>query len=186
MAHTISAVSVASAYSEPHIHSVHSSARAIPAYEPPLEFESAAEPDPVDDRQLELDLRPPSTAEANSATILAFPPSRMREPEPEIAQWARSLIQATLEALHGARSPMQLRKWFAPPVHAALVSRSACVARATSTPPRITVRSVRTSVVSAGRVEASAVVDVAGRCRAVALQLQMYDGRWRVTALEMA
>ncbi|MCX6461478.1 MAG: Rv3235 family protein [Actinobacteria bacterium] len=180
MSHAISAVSVASAYSEAPV--VQSTARAIPAYEPPLEFDAAADPEPIDDRQLELDLRPP----ASSATILTFPSSRMREPEPELAQWAKSLIQATLEALHGARSPMQLRKWFAAPVHAALVSRSACIARSTSTPPRITVRSVRTSVVSTGRVEASAVVDVAGRCRAVALQLQMYDGRWRVTALEMA
>ncbi len=186
MAHTISTVSVVSAYSQAPMASAHSTARAIPAYEPPLEFDSAADPEPVDDRQLELDLRPSSPAPSTTATVLAFPSSRMREPEPELAQWAQSLIQATLEALHGARSPMQLRKWFAPPVHAALVSRSACVARSTSTPPRITVRSVRTSVISTGRVEASAVVDVAGRCRAVALQLQMYDGRWRVTALEMA
>jgi hypothetical protein len=178
--------SAASAYVDALSSTAVSTARAIPAYEPSLECEFAADPDPIDDRQLELDLRPGAPAAESSATVLAFPASRMREPEPELAQWAKSLIQATLEALHGARSPMQLRKWFAPPVHAALVTRSACVARATSTPPRITVRSVRTSVISTGRVEASAVVDVAGRCRAVALQLQMYDGRWRITALEMA
>ena len=98
---------------------------------------------------------------------------------------APSFPLATLEALHGARSPMQLRRWLSPPVHAALQARAAVISRAGGTPPRIGLHSCRLLEMSEGCVEVFAVVEVGARCRAVALRMQTYDGRWRVTALEM-
>ena len=158
----------------------------IPDYEPPRESTPPISDTPVSQAQLVLDLRSvPTTVDGPDATVIAFPAARTREPAPDPAAWARSIIQATLEALHGIRAPGQLRRWYAPRVHAALATRAACVTRVLAAPPTIVVRSVRTAVVGVGRVEASGVVEVAGRCRAVALQMQTYDGRWRVTALEI-
>ena len=164
-------------------------AHPVPEYEPAEETGR-----PVHHGQLAFDLptapdtpsapSAPSDPSAPSATVIDFPASRVREPAPDPNQWARSIIVATLESLHGIRSPGQLRRWYAPRVHAAVAARAAR-ARHTGTPPRIVVRSVRTTLVSDGRVEASGVVEVAGRCRAIALQMTTYDGRWRVTALEI-
>jgi len=150
----------------------------LPEFEPPLEPEPPARAAP------RLIDRAGSAGRAPVATVLEFPAARFPEPPPDPNQWARAIILATLEALHGARSPLQLRRWFSPPVHAAVTARAACAPRS-GKPPRIYVRSVRTTVVGEGRVEAAGVVEVAGRCRAVALQMRMYDGRWRVTALEI-
>ena len=161
-------------------------AHPVPEYEPAEETGRQ-----VHHGQLAFDLPTvPDTSSASSApsapsaTVIDFPASRVREPAPDPNQWARSIIVATLESLHGIRSPGQLRRWYAPRVHAAVAARAAR-ARHTGTPPRIVVRSVRTTMVSDGRVEASGVVEVAGRCRAIALQMTTYDGRWRVTALEI-
>ena len=125
------------------------------------------------------------TAQTESASVLAFPASKMREPAPEPSQWARSIMQATLEALHGVRPTGQLRRWYAPRVHAAVTARAACGVRVMSSPPKIIVRSVRTVSVGEGRIEASGVFEIGGRCRAIAMRMQTYDGRWRVTALEI-
>ena len=158
----------------------------IPDFDPPKRNESDPHDSIVSHTQLVLDLRSAPTAiDGPDATVINLPPSRHREPPPDPAAWARSIIQATLEALHGIRAPGQLRRWYAPRVHAALAARAACVTRVLATPPTIVVRSVRTAVVGAGRIEASGVVEVSGRCRAVALRMQTYDGRWRVTALEI-
>lgn len=148
----------------------------IPDREPPIDA-PAADADPHAEGQLTLDLR--------SGTVVPFPASRMREPAPDPAHWARAIVLATFEALHGARAPIQLRRWFAPPVHAALTARAACITRSLATPPRITIHSVRATEVDVGRVETTSVVEVNGRCRAVAMCMRMYDGRWRVTALEI-
>lgn len=146
----------------------------------------ALDPD-FDDAAIALAATP--TAEPGgqhqSAAVLAFPASKMREPAPEPSQWARSIMQATLEALHGVRPTGQLRRWYAPRVHAAVTARAACGVRIMSTPPKIIVRSVRTVSVGEGRIEASGVFEVGGRCRAIAMRMQTYDGRWRVTALEI-
>jgi len=155
-------------------------AHPVPEYEPAEETGR-----PIHHGQLAFDLMtPPHDSSESSATVIDFPASRVREPAPDPTQWARSIIVATLESLHGIRSPGQLRRWYAPRVHAAVAARAAR-ARPTATPPRIVVRSVRTIMVSEGRIEASGVVEVAGRCRAIALQMTTYDGRWRVTALEI-
>jgi len=148
----------------------------IPDREPPIDSPRVA-PDVPSEGQLSLDI--------SSATVVPFPASRMREPAPDPAHWARAIVLATFEALHGARAPIQLRRWFAPPVHAALTARAACITRSLATPPRITIHSVRATEVDIGRVETTSVVEVNGRCRAVAMCMQMYDGRWRVTALEI-
>lgn len=151
----------------------------LPHFEPHLGDASASPP------VISYRMPTPTAATTRPGMVLEFPVARMREPTPDPTQWARGIIQATLEALNGARAPGQLQRWFAPRVHAALVARAACGRRATAVPPKITVRSVRTVSVGEGRVEAVGVVEVAGRCRAVALRMQTYDGRWRVTALEI-
>lgn len=163
--------------------------RPVPAYEPPLD----GAPDALGTHEVgEVGVtssrpNPPDgdASPVSGAQVLAFPASRMREPPPEPSRWAAAMIVATLETLHGARTPGQLRRWLSPPVHAAVAARAACITRSTATPPRILIRSIHATEVDTGRVEAAAVVEVAGRCRAIALQMRTYDGRWRVTALEI-
>lgn len=144
--------------------------------DPPFDDERTVMRTPMVDGQLALDLR-------GARTTRVALPSESGPPEPQ--RFAHFIVVATLEALHGVRSAAQLRRFLAPRVHAAVAARAACAVRRIGSPPPIVVRSTRADHVSEARVEACAVVEVAGRCRAVALRLQAYDGRWRVTALEM-
>ena len=109
---------------------------------------------------------------------------------PDLDAWVARLAAGALEVLHGSRPAGQLMRWFEPRVHRALADRAARVRPVPGGAPRVAVRSVHVSVRAATRdvpvvAEAAAVVAVGPRCRAVALRLSPYHGRWRVTALEV-
>ncbi|OMH27043.1 hypothetical protein BKD30_03905 [Tersicoccus phoenicis] len=117
-----------------------------------------------------------------------------------IAQ-TRAVGQAILEVLAGARPASQLIRWMDPTVHDALVLRADLVragaARAAArggpgTPGQrrppfrgATVRSVHACRVTARRYELSLVISEPGRCRAMALRLELRHLQWRVTALQI-
>jgi hypothetical protein len=108
---------------------------------------------------------------------------------PDLDAWVGRLAAAVMEVLHGTRPAGQLTRWLAPRVHRALADRAARVRPLRDGPPLVCVRSVRTSQRPGdggrGAVEAAVVVAVGPRCRAVALRLEPYAQRWRITALEV-
>ncbi|OMH35169.1 Rv3235 family protein [Tersicoccus sp. Bi-70] len=124
-----------------------------------------------------------------------------------IAQ-TRAVGQAILEVLAGARPAGQLVRWMDPTVHEALVLRAELVRASTlrsdhargpagapgrtgTTEPRrplfrqATVRSVHACRVTARCYEMSLVISEPGRCRAMALRLELRHLQWRVTALQL-
>lgn len=105
---------------------------------------------------------------------------------PDPAGWARRLITATLEACDGTRSAEQLSRWLTPEVRERVARRGMLArrrARRPHRPPRV--RTLLTCHPADGVVEVSAVVQVDGRVRALALRMSGVDGRWLVTALEL-
>ena len=110
---------------------------------------------------------------------------------PDPVRWARQFVQAAVEVAVGLRPAAQLVRWTDEEVYARLARRCDVATRARLAgrlrvpPGRTRVRSVRTSEVARGVVEASAVVSDGSRARAVALRLEGHDGRWRVTVLEL-
>ena len=108
---------------------------------------------------------------------------------PGAEQWGRRYVQVLLEVLAGRRPTTQLLRWSSTDVYASLQKRAALSARlrrgaSPARPPAVL--SVRASSPRDGVSEASAVVVDSGRVRAIALRLEGWDGRWRVTALETA
>jgi hypothetical protein len=118
---------------------------------------------------------------------------------PDPAGWAGQFVQAAVEVAAGLRQPSQLTRWTTGAVRDALARRGALNRRGPSTagpgaarpaavgaaPRRAVVRSVRASSPAPGVAEASAVVADGTRLRAVALRLEAFEGRWRVTALQI-
>ncbi len=107
---------------------------------------------------------------------------------PEASAVARTIAAATLEVLTGARPASQLLRWMAPDVYAQVSARSAAASarrRPGSPVPRTAVRGMTCCAPSDNVVEVATVVVVGPRVKALALRLEGWDGRWRVTALEL-
>lgn len=114
----------------------------------------------------------------------------------------RAVGQAILEVLAGARPAGQLVRWMDPVVHDGLVLRAELVRAAAvradtarpgqagpvaSRPPyrQATVRSVHPCRISMRCYEMALVISEPGRCRAMALRLELRHLQWRVTALHL-
>ena len=108
---------------------------------------------------------------------------------PEDREWVARFVQAATEVASGLRSSSQLIRWTTPEIHAGIHRRHALAARVRSAglykAGKPIVRSLRMQVVRRGVYEVAAVVADLDRCRAVALRVERFDGRWRVTALEV-
>lgn len=107
---------------------------------------------------------------------------------PDPAALVTTVAATTLEVLTGCRPVSQLLRWTTPEVHAALSARAGTAARRRrpgTTVQRTSVVRVSTCSPRDGVVEAAAVVTVGTRVRAMALRLEGWDGRWRVTVLEL-
>lgn len=117
------------------------------------------------------------------------PTGRADLPDPHF--WASRLTQAMLEVEAGVRPVAQLRRWTSDAVYTRLRRRTHRIrfvqTRAGQPQPgRVWVRSLRVCEPADGVAEVSAVVQDAGRTRAMAIRLEGADGRWRCTALEQA
>jgi hypothetical protein len=113
-------------------------------------------------------------------------PRRIRghAPEPpDPRSWSALLAQGIAEALSGHRPPQQLIRWTDEDVYEMLTHRLAGRVRTDGSRPLV--RSVRICRPRFGIVEVTAVVDVSGRCRALAFRLDAEDGHWRCTALDI-
>ena len=151
---------------------------AVPEPVPPLRLVDVV----ARDARGGADGRGAGQAESEITAFVARQPTRSAElPDPR--RWAVRLAQGIVEALHGHRPLQQLIRWTDEPVYR-LLERRRSVQRA-GTGPRPLVRSMRICQPGDGVVEASAVVETGGRCRALAMRLEGLDGRWRCTALEI-
>lgn len=121
------------------------------------------------------------------ADVVAVSPTRRRE----LAAWARTFAQASVEIVLGDRPASQLVRWTAPHVHRDLAHRARVVAQATVRQGaarrdaiRPQVGPVRLCFVRADAAEASFTVRYGARHRALAARLEERAGRWECVALE--
>ncbi len=115
----------------------------------------------------------------------ATPAAQLPDPAPMVT----AVVCASIEVLAGARPAAQMLRWLTSDAYAGLQRQAAAAARARrgSNAPvrRAAVRRVVTTAPRDGALEAAVVVQEGRRVRAVALRLEGWDGRWRVTALEV-
>jgi hypothetical protein len=104
---------------------------------------------------------------------------------PPAAAVAGSLVAAVLEGLAGRRPAAQLAVCATPAVCAAVARRAGAAARTRRSREPARLRSVHVSEPASGVAEVTAVVDLEGRVRALALRLEILAGRWRCTVLRM-
>lgn len=118
--------------------------------------------------------------------VVAYTPVR----EGQLADVSRVLpgiVLGMLEAMDGVRPVSQVSRWFAPAITERITRRGVVARRRGARPQHATrVLKVRVCRPATSIAEASVVVSHAGRVRAIALRLVGVDGRWIVTALEMA
>lgn len=109
-------------------------------------------------------------------------------PEPRL--WAGRLVQALVEVTSGVRPAAQLVRWTTTDVYAALqrrIVRSELLGQRAPGARRLgaIVRSIHVDEPAEGVAEVCAVVQHGMRCRAIALRLEGFDGRWQCTALQV-
>jgi len=108
---------------------------------------------------------------------------------PDVTATARALGLCVVEVLTGGRDVDSIARWITEDVHRHLLQRAAVATRARAlgararTRPRLQVGTVRTCTVQDGVVEAAVVVHTRSHARAVALRLELRQGRWRATAI---
>lgn len=105
---------------------------------------------------------------------------------PEPRAWLQRMAGAILECMTGVRSTGQIARWVSPLVYERVNARSVIAKRRGARPlHRSLVRRVHVCEPDDGVVEASVVVQLDGRVRAMALRMVGVDGRWMVTAMEI-
>lgn len=123
----------------------------------------------------------------NSTPPAAILPASAHPPQdlPDPLVWSRNLSRVIFDVLGGRRDVATIRRWLDPRLYRRLQARieSNPVPTQQSLPARV--RRAKIWAVSDTAVEASAVVEEKGRCRAIAMRLEVFRGRWKMTALEM-
>ncbi|MDZ5076250.1 Rv3235 family protein [Nesterenkonia sp. HG001] len=122
----------------------------------------------------------------------------LREERRQVIAVSRLICQAAMETLAGVRPVQQLRRWLDPLVYAKVQERSVLLehtrrltrghenpSRETTTPPRLSLRRIRTHSVEAGVWEVSVIFSEETRTRACAMRVEAHRGRWRAVALEL-
>lgn len=109
------------------------------------------------------------------------------DPEPLIT----NLVRCCVEILAGARELEQIARWVSDEVYLKLMRRVSFAARSRALKgipaqrPRFTITSIRIFEPAAGVIEATVVVQLPQRYRAVALRLEGLDSRWRATSISV-
>lgn len=108
----------------------------------------------------------------------------------DVRAWAARFAQAVVEVLGGDRPLSQLVRWTSPRIHADLARRvrilgqaSPALARQRAVRPQV--RSVHVFQPTGQSAEVSVHVRYGQRSRAIAARLELTDGLWRCTALEL-
>ncbi len=134
--------------------------------------------------------KPPNRRKRRTAEDDFGPRRTPRANLPEPRPWASRLVQAMVEATSGVRPVSQLVRWTTTDVYATIQRRIAhneLLNQHTPTGRRIgaIVRSIHVDEPADGVAEVCAVVQHGARCRAIALRLEGFDGRWQCTALQV-
>ncbi|MGO1545365.1 MAG: Rv3235 family protein [Gulosibacter sp.] len=110
-------------------------------------------------------------------------------PNPE--QLLRNLGRSVFEAMAGVREVEQMARWIAPDVYSGILARAQHAARArrvrgrSMRRPMIETRSCHWQSPRPGVVEATVLIDLGTRVRAVAIRLEVFRGRWRAERLNV-
>lgn len=119
-----------------------------------------------------------------------FAPQRTSSSElPDTEQFLRNLTIGVLEVFSGVREVDQLARWLTEDPYRKLVTRANLAARARSARgvpaarPVHQIMSIHQCSPADGVVEATLIVQVPTRVRAIAVRLEGMDGRWRATSL---
>ncbi len=117
---------------------------------------------------------PPGSANLNQSREL-----------PDAQVWSRNMSRVLFDVLAGRRDVTTVRRWVEPHLYRRLQIRAE--ASPAHTPQSIPARvlSSRVCYPSKTVAEASIVVQEQGRSRAVAMRLESFRGRWKITALEI-
>ena len=121
--------------------------------------------------------------------LVRTPAERSTTGRPDARAWALKLAQAVTEVLAGDRPATQLLRWTTARIYADLSRRAATTARELTvvrsgrTRPKVT--RVVVCDVREGVVEASAIVDLGARTRAMAMRLEASGEHWVCTVLQM-
>lgn len=108
-------------------------------------------------------------------------------PDPE--PMAINLARCSIEAMAGVREPEQLARWVDDEVYRRMLNRIVLATRAraaTGKPPGrpiLSIGTVRLCEPRAGVVEATVIVHMRPRVRAVAVRLEAVGTRWRASVL---
>lgn len=137
----------------------------------------------VDEPRGDTLARPPDEPDPFVAQFTARRPTS-GDALPEPRRWSARLAQAIMETLYGQRPVQQLLRWTDDAVYSRIIGRLPTRPRVTPG-VRPTLRSIRVCTPTDGVAEASAVIQVGRRCRALAMRLEGLDGQWRCTALEI-
>lgn len=132
----------------------------------------------------------PASAAARSDAFFA-PQRTSTERLPSAEVFLRNVVRGVLEVFAGVREAEQLARWTTEEVYRAVVVRAGLAARARSArrmpAPRDVhdIRSVHLFSPADGVVEATVIASARTRTRAIAVRIEGWDGRWRVTALAL-
>lgn len=135
-------------------------------------------------------VKPPSRRRRRNPDDDFGPRHTPRASLPEPRPWASRLVQAIVEVTSGVRPVSQLVRWTTTDVYATIQRRIAhneLLNQRSATGRRIgaIVRSIHVDEPADGVAEVCAVVQHGARCRAIALRLEGFDGRWQCTALQV-
>lgn len=124
-----------------------------------------------------------ATPTVRSARPDAPPAGRGRTPDrPEAARLAGLLVQLTAEVTAGRRPLAQLDRVLSPSL-ARRIAAGLAPGRPRPEQPQRIVRAVAGPPTPSGAVEATVVIERAGRISAIAVRLERHHGAWRATEL---
>ena len=131
---------------------------------------------------LALDFAPPPEPTAPRLRVVAGGRA-------ELDAFAHRFASVVVEVVGGDRGPSQLVRWTSEQVYADLQRRAALLQRTTPSDRRVRrlrsqVRSVHVFCPSPGAAELSVHVRQGERSRAIAVRLELVQGRWCCTALQ--
>lgn len=108
---------------------------------------------------------------------------------PDPAPLIRNLVHCVIEIIAGARELEQIARWVTDDVYVRLARRVSFASRSRALKgtvplrPRFSIMSVRTFDPCPGVCEATVIVQMPQRVRAVALRIEGLDRRWRATSI---
>lgn len=152
--------------------------------------DATATPAPREPRRRRANLHP--TLHIAPAPVDAPPTSAPAgEPLPDPEPLLRNLGRGVVEAIGGFREVEQIARWVTPEVFELLVRRAQHAKRARALRglperrPTIFPRACVHQEVATDVVEATVIVDLGPRVRAVAIRLERYRDRWRAERIHV-